>query len=182
MVEAKVSDAKREKVDRLAGVIAGYKGFVAVDYRGITVAEISRLRDELRKLSSRMTVIKNSELSHALLAIELDITGDKIAAALVGPTALVFVEEDFGPVFKLLLEEVREDFFLTMKAAYIEGQIYDGEQIKMLAKLPSKGELLAQLLGTLNAPVQQLAAVMNAVPSALVRVLNAAGEKIAGDS
>ncbi|MBV9439847.1 MAG: 50S ribosomal protein L10 [Candidatus Eremiobacteraeota bacterium] len=166
--------AKKEAtIDQLRERVAGAKNLFFTDYAGLTVEQISKLRGELRKDGSSLGVVKNTLFLRAVggdLAAQLE-------AILAGPTAVVFAGEDPVAPAKALKTFSDGTKPLDVKGAYIEGRFVDARQVQALAALPSKPELLAKLLGTLNAPLTGLVRVLSGNQSGLVRVLNAIREQ-----
>jgi large subunit ribosomal protein L10 len=99
-----------------------------------------------------------------------------VADLLVGPTALALLKDDAASVAKILFDYSRETP-VEVKGALVDGRVFDAAQIEELSKLPGREQLLAQLMGTMNAPVQNLVYAMNGVTQKLVRVLQAIADK-----
>jgi large subunit ribosomal protein L10 len=147
------------------------------NYAGLTVEEISKLRNELRKDGSTYGVVKNTLFKRAAgseLASQLD-------AILAGPTGVVFAGEDPVAPAKALKTFSDSTKPVDVKAAYIDGKVVDAAQVQALAALPPKQELLAKLVGSLNSPLYGLVYVLSGNQSGLVRALNAIREKKAAD-
>jgi large subunit ribosomal protein L10 len=168
--------AKKEaSVAELAERLAGAKNLFLTDYAGLTVQEITRLRGELRKDGTTYSVVKNTLFRRA--AGDL---GAQLDSFLAGPTGIVFAGPDpVAPAkaLKTFSDTVKR---VTVKAAYIDGQVVDASQVDKLAKLPPKQELIASLVGTLAGPLRGLITVLSGNQSGLVRVLNAIREQKAG--
>ena len=135
----------------------------------MTVEDITKLRNELRKDGNTYSVVKNTLFRRAAgdaIASELD-------AFLAGPTGIVFASSN-DPVApaKALKQFTDERKKLSIKAAYIDGKVIDSKQVAVLASLPPKIELLAKLVGTLANPLRGLVTVLQGNQSGLVRVLN----------
>ncbi len=169
-----MATAKKEStVSELRERLAGARNLILTDYTGLTVAEIKRLRGELRKDGNSYAVVKNTLFRIA--------AGHELAAALesflAGPTGVVFAGEDpVAPAkaLKTFSDAVRA---VQVKAAFIDGKVVDAKQIAVLASLPSKQELLGKLVGSLSSPLRGLVTVLSGNQSGLVRVLNAVREK-----
>lgn len=166
--------AKKEAtIEELRERIANAPNLFFTDYVGLTVEEITKLRGELRKDGTTYAVVKNTLFRRAAgeeLAAKLD-------AFLAGPTAVVFGGADPVAPAKALKQFSDATKPVTVKAAYIDGQIVDAKQVATLASLPSKTELLAKLVGSLSSPMRGLVTVLSGNQSGLVRVLNAIREK-----
>jgi len=166
---AKKSDAIGELKDRLAQ--AGNLFFT--NYAGLTVEEITRLRGELRKDGSTYAVAKNTLFSIA--------AGEDLAKQLEqylhGPTAIVFAGTDPVAPAKALKKFSDDVKSIEVKAAYIEGRVVGADQVKALAALPSREELIAKMVGSIASPLRGLVTVLSGNQSGLVRVLNSIREK-----
>lgn len=166
--------AKKEAtIEQLRERIAGAKNLFFTNYAGLTVEEISKLRNELRKDGSTYGVVKNTLFKRA--------AGDELAAGLdailAGPTGVVFAGDDPVAPAKAIKTFSDATKPVAVKAAYIDGRFVDAAQVQALAALPPKIELLARLLGTLNSPITGLVRVLSGNQSGLVRVLNAIREQ-----
>ena len=166
--------AKKEStIEELRKRIAASPNIFFTDYAGLTVAEITKLRGELRKDGTTYAVVKNTLFKIA--------AGDELAkqveAFLAGPTAIVFGGTDPVAPAKALKQFSDATKPVTVKAAFIDGRLVDKAQVAVLASLPSKQELLAKLVGSLSSPMRGLVTVLSGNQSGLVRVLNALREK-----
>jgi large subunit ribosomal protein L10 len=172
--ESTMPTAKKEAtIEELREKIAGAKNLFFTNYQGLTVEEISKLRNELRKDGSTYGVVKNTLFKRAAsdeLASQLD-------AVLAGPTGIVFAGADPVAPAKALKTFHDATKKVDVKAAYIDGKIVDAAQVHALAALPPKIELLARLVGSLKSPLQGLVMVLSGNQSGLVRVLNSIREQ-----
>ncbi|WP_297959201.1 50S ribosomal protein L10 [uncultured Ruminococcus sp.] len=156
-----VLEAKKAKVEKLTEIIKNSVSGVLVDYKGITVEEDTKLRKELREAGVNYFVEKNTMLLRAFK--ECGIEG--FEEALNGTTALAVSNDDQTAPARILgkfAEKAGDDKF-NLKAGYVEGEVYDQAGVVALSKIPSKDTLLAQLVGSLQGPLQKLAATLNAV-------------------
>ncbi|HEY1729920.1 MAG TPA: 50S ribosomal protein L10 [Candidatus Baltobacteraceae bacterium] len=164
---------KDATIEELRKRIASAQNLFLTDFVGLTVEEITKLRGELRKDGTTYAVVKNTLFKRA--------AGDELAAKLdaflAGPTAIVFGGPDPVAPAKALKAFSDATKPVTVKVAYIDGQIVDAKQVATLASLPSKTELLARLVGSLASPMRGLVTVLSGNQSGLVRVLNAIREK-----
>jgi len=166
--------AKKETtIEELRERIAASPNLFFTDYKGLTVAEITKLRGELRKDGTTYAVVKNT-LFKIAAGEELS---QKLDAFLAGPTAVIFGGADPVAPAKALKQFSDGTKAVTVKAAYIDGRVVDKAQVAVLASLPSKQELLARLVGSLSSPMRGLVTVLSGNQSGLVRVLNAIREK-----
>ena len=132
---------------------------VIVDYRGLTVDEVTKLRKQLRDANVEIRVIKNSILSRAAKAAGLE----GLDEVFTGPTAVAFSNEDVVAPAKIIDEFSKEAKALEIKGGIIEGKVSTLEEVTALAKLPSREGLLSMLLSVLQAPVRNVAYAINAL-------------------
>lgn len=161
MPSEKVLLAKKEKVNELTEILKIAKAGVLVDYRGITVEEDTKLRKELREAGVTYRVEKNSIIRFAMKDVGLDGLTDKLE----GTTAIAISLNDETVAARILgkfAENCKDDKF-NLKAGFIGTDIYDEAGIAALSKIPSKEVLLSQLVGSLQGPMQKLAAIVKAV-------------------
>ncbi|MFB5330328.1 50S ribosomal protein L10 [Enterococcus faecalis] len=144
--------AAAEKFESAASV-------VIVDYRGLTVEEVTNLRKQLRDAGVEMKVIKNSILSRAAKKVGLD----GLDEIFTGPTAVAFSNDDVVAPAKIIDEFAKDAKALEIKGGVIEGKVSSVEQITALAKLPNREGLLSMLLSVLQAPVRNVAYAVKAV-------------------
>lgn len=163
--EAVVADIK-DKFERSQSV-------VFLDYRGMTVAEVTELRNKLRAEGIEYKVIKNGLLKRA--ADQMEIKG--LDEVLAGPTAVAFGFNDPAAPAKILDETVTKLKKTEIKGGLLNGNYISADDVKGLAKLPSKEELIAKMLGSMNAPIQGLVMALSGIPRNLVCALNAIKEK-----
>src|SRR5580704_14050003 len=166
---------KEAAIAALSEKLAVSKNLFFTDYAGLSVAEITKLRGELRKGGDTYAVVKNT-----LFRIAAGDLAGQLEAVLAGPTGVVFAGADpVAPAkaLKTFSDTVKK---VAVKAAYIDGKIVDAQQVEKLAKLPPKIELIASLVGTLANPLRGLVTVLSGNQSGLVRVLNAIAEQKAG--
>jgi len=154
--QTRVNQAKENAVKALKDEFEGYNGYIFADYRGMTVEQLTNLRNELRKNDSQFRVIKNRYAKIAMKQI------DKSGAEelMVGPTAVALAKGDTSNVIAKALFAATADTPLQVKGALVDGELMSKEQVEALSKLPTKLELIASLMGTMKAPVQKLAATL----------------------
>ena len=149
--------------------------FVLVaDYTGMTVPQFAELRNRLSEKGAKFHVAKNSFVKRAAEAAELP---DGLSESLSGQTAVVVGEEDVCAAAKVLKEFRKQFDRAEVKSGTLDGELLDAAQIEALADIPSKEVLLAQFLGVLNMPAQQLVTVLNEPGASLARVLQAKNEQ-----
>ena len=168
--------AKKEAtIDELRQKIGESKHLFFTNYAGLTVEDITKLRNELRKDDGVASygVVKNSLFSIAAG----DELAKKLEAYLAGPTGVVFAGDDPVAPARALKTFGDANKPVEVKAAYIDGQIVDAKAVAVLASLPPKIELLAKLVGSLKSPLYGLVTVLSGNQSGLVRVLNSIREQ-----
>ena len=173
MPSEKVLEQKKKAVTQLSESLKSAHTGVIVDYKGITVDADTKLRKELRESGSQYKVVKNTILRRALQ--EAGIEG--LEEVLEGTTAIAINADDYVAPAKVLAQYAEKNDTFTIKAGFIDGKAASVEEIKTLASLPSKEELVAQTLRGLNAPITGLVTVLNGTIKGLVVALNAIAEK-----
>jgi len=161
MPSEKVLLQKQGKVAELTELLKNSAAGVIVDYKGITVAQDTKLRKELREAGIEYRVEKNSLLRFAMKNVGLDGLTD----VLEGTTAIAVSTGDQTAPARILgkfSEDCKGEKFL-LKAGFIDKEIYDAKGVVALSKIPSKEILLSQLVGSLQGPMQKLAAIVKAV-------------------
>lgn len=160
MPSAQVLESKKARAAVVTDLIKNSSAGVLVDYRGITVEEDTQLRKELREVGVTYFVEKNTMLRIALKEAGLD----DLCSVLEGTTAIAVCDHDQTAPARILgkFAEAHDDKF-TLKAGYVDGVIYDAKGVEALSKIPSKETLLAQLVGSLQGPMQKLAATLKAL-------------------
>ena len=158
MSEASIAK-KAQEVEVVTAKLKEAASVVVVDYRGLTVEEVTDLRKQLRDANVEMKVIKNGILRRAAEQAGLEGLGD----VFVGPTAVAFSNEDVVAPAKIMNDFAKEAKALEIKGGIIEGNVSSVEEIVALAKLPSREGLLSMLLSVLQAPVRNVAYAVKAV-------------------
>lgn len=158
MSEAAIAK-KQELVDLATTKFKDAAAVVVVDYRGLTVEEVTELRKQLRDSGIEMRVIKNSILSRAANAAGLEGMDDVFK----GPTAIAFSNEDVVAPAKIIANFAKEAEALEIKGGVISGKVSSVEEINTLATLPDHNGLLSMLLSVLQAPIRNTALAVKAV-------------------
>jgi large subunit ribosomal protein L10 len=169
-------EPRAEKVSVVDDVRERFEDAEAVlitEYRGLSVSEIAELRSALRDAGTTYKIYKNTLVR---LAIE-DNAPDGMHQMLVGPTALAFVEKDPSAAAKALKTFASNNDALVIKGAILSGGLLDEAQVRELAELPSRDELLASIAGGLAAPLQSIASMMNNLLSEVSGLLQALSDK-----
>ncbi len=165
--------AKEAEVAEIQEKLQKSQSVMFLDYRGLTVSEVTELRNKMRAAGVEYKVIKNTMMRRA--AKEAGVEGlDEI---LEGPTAVAFGYEDPVAPAKILVDFIENAKKTQLKGGVLAGRAMSQAEIKDLASLPSKEQLLAKLMGSLNAPVTGLVMALSGIPRKLVYALNAIKEK-----
>jgi large subunit ribosomal protein L10 len=152
---------------------------VFVDFKGLNVAAVTKLRGEFRKSGVEYKVVKNTLIRHALQDKSYV---DQLGSNLVGMTGVAWSYEDPSAAAKVVTEFKKTNEKLQVKAGLIEGQFLDKVQVEtQLATMPGKNELRAQLLATFLAPAQTLLRLLNTPGQQLAVVLDAKRRKDEGE-
>ena len=154
----KIQPAKAQAIEEAKKTFADYSDFIFADYRGLTVEQITALRDKLREKNAVLKVVKNN---FARIAFE-DMKVENVADYLKGPTVVAMAKEDSNEVAKVLFDFAKDAPTLTVKGAYVEKEVYDAAKIEAFSKVPGKKQLIAMLMSAMNGPVQKLAATLQA--------------------
>jgi len=168
----KILQQKQEYVEQLAEKLRNAVTGVVVSYKGINVADDTKLRRELREAGVDYFVVKNTMLHLAAEKVGLS----DLDPVLNGTTAIA-LGSDHVSAAKILSKFAETNKNLQIKAGFVEGKVIDEKAVDQLAKMPSKEVLVAQALGGLNAPITSFIYVLNANLRGLVVALNAIAEK-----
>lgn len=159
MASETILKQKEEEVNALAEKFKNAKLVLLTDYRGITVEDVTGLRNTLRDANSEYKVIKNNIIRRAL-----DKNGENsLDSLLEGPTAVVISEEDYLNPLKAIYKFSKDNDYYKIKGGIVEGKAMLTEELITLAKLPSRQELLGMLAGALLGNVSKLAVALDQV-------------------
>lgn len=164
---------KRAVVAAVHAVASEALSAVVADYRGLTVSEMTELRQKARETGVYLKVVRNTLAKRAVEGTEYECLND----SLVGPTILAFSQEDPGAAARLFKDFAKEHQALEVKALSVGGQVYGAGDIDILAKLPTRDQALATLMSVMQAPVAKFVRTLNEVPSKAARVLVAVKDK-----
>lgn len=171
-LEVKVALKLAEKktiVDEVAGVAKQALSLVAAEYRGLTVAQLTELRQSARESGVYMRVVRNTLARRALDGTQFAC----IQPELIGPLVLAFSKENPGDAARLIKAFVKKNDKLKVKALAIDNQLLAPEGLDRLASLPTRDEAIAQLMSVMQAPITKLVRTMAAPHTKLVRTLAA---------
>ena len=154
--------AKSALVEEIATKLKDAQSAVIVEYRGLSVAEVTELRRNLRDEDVEFKVYKNTLVRRAT-----ESTGyEELNAQLTGPNAIAFGHSDAVAPARVLAKFAKDHEALVIKAGVVEGKVLDVEEIKEISKLPNREGMYSMLLGMLQAPVSKFARVVKAVAEA----------------
>jgi len=166
---------KEVQIADLKARFAKMTSAVFIDFQGMTVEEVTKLRDDLRAKGVDYKVVKNKLVRHALSGAPYL---GSLVGALKGMTGIAWSYEEPSAAAKVLKEFVKENEKLKIKAGVLEGQVMDGRAVQdQLATMPGKNEARAMLLATLNAPAQRFVMLLNTPGGNFVRALRAKEQK-----
>lgn len=152
-------EAKKQVVQEIADNFRESESAILVDYRGLNVAQLTELRENLRDANIDYKVYKNTMTRRAVAEVELEELND----ILVGPTAVAFSKDDVVAPAKILNNFAKENEDLEIKGGVIEGEVASLDQIKELANLPNYEGLISMLLSVLQAPMRNFAYATKAI-------------------
>lgn len=165
---------KTELLDEYRDWLESSAGMILVDYRGSSVDAMSGLRRELRPLDGRLRVVKNT-----LFKLALEQVGKSLPDEwLTGPTAISFCSGEVPAVAKVLKGAEKDLGTLAIKGGLVGEAVSSADQVRAIAELPSRDVLLAQVLGTVNAPASQLVGVVASGIRQVLNVLQAYKDKL----
>ncbi len=163
---------KRSEKEEIVADVSGYveraSGMFLTDFSGLTVEQATELRREFRKSGVDYKVAKNTIIRKAL---EKATGYDKVIPGLAGPTGVAFAYDDPIAPARVIQKFAEKHNKLTLKVCVIEKQVYEGSRLAELAKLPGKKEMMASILGSIQAPIAGIPGAINAVMRDLVSVI-----------
>ena len=161
-------EAKKVVVQEIIDKIKASKSVVFVDYKGLTVAEVSEMRNKCKNAGCEYKVYKNTLIRKAFNELGYDMFN----ADLNGPTAVAFGGDETCAAKAMVDAAKSYDGKITLKSAFVDNQYVDKAGVKALASMPSKEELIAKMLGSMQAPLSNFAGVLSNLMGGIVRVLN----------
>lgn len=161
--------AKNDIVKEFSEVFKASPSVMLVEYKGLTVSELEGLRTSLKDTDTKLKVVKNTLLKIAAKDTEIEQLGD----LLKGPTAIAVCESDPTAAAKVFVKTAKDLPALVIKGGVVEGNVVSVEEITALSKLPSRQEMMAQLLGALSSPMSNLLGSLTQMQTKLLYVLEA---------
>ena len=166
-------EKKQEIIKELTDKIEKQKAVVFIDYTGTNVKDLSELRKGLRNFGSELKIAKKTLINLAFQKKNLEVKVDELG----GQVGVVFGFEDEVSSSKNVYEFSKTHETVKILGGILEGSFYGADETIQIAKLPSKQQLLGNLLGTLNAPISNFAYVLSGTTSQFVRVLSEIRDK-----
>ena len=164
---------KLEEVSRIKELFDGNKAYFVTDYQGLNVAEMTTLRKKLREQNITFIISKNTLVRVASEQADVAV----IREHLNGPTAIAFTKDDAAVAAKILHDSFKERELPRMKVFVVEQEVFSGGDIQKLADLPTKDELLGMIASAVEAPVKNVAMLIDAFFQGLLGVIEALAEK-----
>lgn len=152
-------ELKQPIIDEIKGYVADAKSVVLVDYRGLTVAEDTELRKQLREAGVVYKVYKNTFMKRAFEGTDFS----QLDKHLDGPSAIAIGTDDATAPARVLSKAAKTMPALEFKGGVVEGTYYDVDGIQKIASIPSREELISKLLGSLQSPITNMARVLNQI-------------------
>ena len=152
-------ELKQTIVDEIKELLDGAQSMVLVDYRGLTVAQDTSLRKELREAGVSYKVYKNTLIKRAVEGTAFE----SVSVDLEGPTAIAVSKTDATAPARILAKAAKNAEALEIKSGVVEGTYYDSKAIMTIANIPSREELLSKLLGSMQSPITNFARVIKQI-------------------
>lgn len=152
-------ELKQPIVAEISELLDGAQAVVLADYRGLTVEQDTALRKQLREAGVTYKVYKNTMLNFAVKGTDFE----SLSPHLEGPTAIAVSKEDATAPARILFNFAKSADALELKAGVVEGTYYDQDGIKVIATVPSREELLAKFLGSIQSPITNFARVIKQI-------------------
>ncbi len=146
-------------IDEIKEKLEKAKSAVVVDYMGITVAQADAMRKKLREADIDYTVYKNTLAKRAIEGTQYESLGE----VLQGPSAIAISYDDATAPARVINEVIEDYKKMEFKAGIIEGDFFDAEGVKQIAKIPSRDTLIAKFMGSIQSPITNFARVLNQI-------------------
>ena len=165
---------KEQIIAEVKGKIERAKGMYFADFTGISVEQVNELRREFRKANVDFQVVKNTLARKALESV----TGyDNVIDKLVMPTSIAFGYDDPVSPARIMKKFREKNDKLKVKVCVVETQVFEGSQLDQIAKLPSRGEIVASILGSIQSPISGVVGAIGAIMRDLVNIIDAIEKK-----
>ena len=169
-------EQKQATVSEVQAKLQGAQTVIVAEYRGLNVERVTQLRSKARKSGVYLRVLKNTLARRAVKGTPFE----KLSEQMVGPL-MYGISQDPVAGAKVLSEFAKENELFVIKAGAMPNAVISAQEIKALSQLPSREELIAKLLGTMQAPMTKLVRTLNEVPGKFVRTLAAYRDQRSGD-
>ncbi|SFM50594.1 LSU ribosomal protein L10P [Ectothiorhodospira mobilis] len=160
---------KKAIVSEVAAVAAQAHSAVAAEYRGLSVAEMTELRQKARETGVYLRVVKNSLARRAVQGTDFECMQE----GMVGPLVLAFSQEDPGAAARLVKDFSKDHKQLECKMVSLSGQLLGPAELDRVASIPNRDQAISMLMATMKAPLDKFARTVNEVPGKLVRTVAA---------
>ena len=161
-------EQKQAMVSEVSAKLAKAQTLIVAEYRGLDVERVTQLRSKARKSGLYLRVLKNTLARRAVKGTPFE----KLSDQMVGPLMYGIAQDPVAGA-KVMSEFAKENELFVIKGGAMPNTVMSSQDVKALAQLPSREELLAKLMGTLQAPMAKLVRTMNEVPGKFVRTLAA---------
>lgn len=165
---------KEEQIEQIKELIGNSSAMFLVDYRGVNVADINKLRAQFRKEGVTYKVFKNTLFKKALEQLG---AFEKLNEQLIGMIGVAFAKENFVAPAKIIKKYNEEAKKLQFKGCYLETTFYGAEQLDAIASMPTKEEIMSGIVGSIAAPASGIVGAINAVIRDLVSVIDEVSKK-----
>lgn len=152
-------EVKQVAIQQITEDLKSASSLIFTEYRGMTVAQITDLRKQLRKNNCTFKVVRNNFTRIACEQLQLDSVKD----FLVGPVAIAFVKDEANEAAKTIFEFAENAPALVVKCALVEGEFYDAQKIEAFSKLPGKKQLISMFMSTINATTAKFVRTLQAI-------------------
>jgi large subunit ribosomal protein L10 len=167
-------EKKQELVTSYVESFTRSRAAILTDYRGLSVASLQELRAKLRPVEGKYVVVKNSLVKRALQQLDLPVPQEMLD----GPTAISFCQGEIPAVAKTLQDFARDSKVLQIKGGLVEGHIITADEVSTLASMPPREVVLAQMLGSVQAPAGRIVGAVTGVMRNVLYLLQAYVEKL----
>lgn len=169
------NQVNKDAVKKLREKVAKAKSIVVTDYTGLDANNVNALRENMRKNNSEVTVAKNTLIKLAMKEENIDVS--PLENDLQGQTAVIFSYNDAVSSIKALFEFIKKVELPKVKSAIFDGKYSNAKEVEVISTLPSKEQLIAQILGGLKSPMNGIVRTLSGVQGKFVRVLSEVSKK-----
>lgn len=167
-------ESKQEVVNELVDILKNTGAVYIADYKGISVKQVSELREAFRKEGLSYKVYKNTLVKRAMT----EVGGfENVFPLLENQNGYVFAGEELGKPAKILLEFLKNNKLPQFKGALVDGALFDGNSLETLSKMKTKNEILGEIVGLLLSPITNVVGALQAQGSNIVGALKTIAEK-----